>query len=330
MPIKLAMIGLSHPHAHGNAKATAMVDEVSLAGVWDSDRQLAWRRCGEWAEFQPGLQMLNSLEDALADDDVQGVIVDGEVEDNLRLAWSALERGKHVLLEKPPGANPGEFARLHELARERGLLIQMGYIMRYNPGFELTRSMVQAGALGEVFSVRGRISWDVGSYAAQMPRTANLPGGMLFEMGSHYVDMIIALLGAPSSCHAHLACHHDSTGRYTDNTLGFLSYETAFATIESAGMESGATQNRSFEVYGPSGTVIIQPLEPPEVVLHLDEAWGDFRAGWQSARIDTVPRHVRDLQEFAACICGEKTPDYSPQHDLLVHDTLLRLCGAGG
>ena len=327
MSVGLAMIGLSHSHSRGNARAAAMVDDVSLLGVWDVDRDLADRRCREWADFQHDLETFASAETALARDDIQGVIVDGAVHENLWLARLALEQGKHVLLEKPAGLDLGEFQRVHELARRRGLLVQMGYIMRYNAGFQLIQRLLASGALGEVFSIRGRISWERASYDALMPEAGARPGGMLLELGCHYLDMIIMLLGRPANYHAHLSCHHDADDRYTDNTVGFLEYERAFAFIESAAMESGALQNRAFEVYGTTGTVVLQPLEPPEVVLHLDEPWEEFRRGWQSARIETSPRHVADLREFAACIQGQKAPDSSPEHDLLVQETLLGMCG---
>lgn len=330
MPVALAMFGLSHSHSHGNAKAAAKVNEVSLVGVYDPDERFAWRRCAEWAEFQPALDIFGSADEALSRQDVEGVIVDGRVQENLGLARLALERGKHVLLEKPAGLEMNEFKDLHALAREQDMLIQMGYIMRYNAGFELIQRLAQAGALGHVFSVRGRISWEAASYDKLMPETGLMPGGMLFELGCHYLDMIVALLGKPTEWRAHLGSHHDPAARYTDNALGFLRYDSAFATIESSGMESGAMQNRSFEVYGTRGTVIIQPLEPPEVVLHLDEPWAEYRAGWQSPRVESLPRHTRDLEEFAACIRKEKEPDYSPEHDLLVQEVLLGMCGVKG
>ncbi len=329
MPVKLIMVGLTHSHSHGNARAAAMVDDVSLVGVYDADAELARRRCAEWAEFQPDLHLFASQQEALTAPDVQGVIVDGRVAENVALATLAVEHGKHVLLEKPAGLDREGLRRLQQQAAAAGRHVQLGYIMRYNAGFELAKRLYRAGALGDVFSVRGRISWEGASYDVLMPETGVLPGGVLFELGCHYVDMIAVLLGRPTSWHAHLACHHDRAQRYTDNAIGILEYPGAIATIESAAMESGALQNRSFEVYGTQGTVIIQPLEPPEVVLHLEAPWREYRAGWQSGQIVTSPRHVGDLQEFAACIEGRKQPTYPPEHDLMVQEVLLGMCADG-
>ncbi len=202
----------------------------------------------------------------------------------------------------------------------------MGYIMRYNPGFELIQRLKASGTLGDVFSVRGRISWERASYDGHMPEIGVLAGGMLYELGCHLLDLIVALLGKPDRAHGYFGRHKDPGRRYTDNVVACLEYANAFATIDSTAMEIGALQNRCFEVYGTRGTVIIQPLEPPEVVVNLEEPSGEFRAGWQSARIQKLPRHVRDLEEFAACIRGEKSPNYSLEHDLAVHETLLDMC----
>lgn len=307
-----------------------MVPDVDLVGVWDPDSQLAWRRASEWSEFHPDLMIFSSRDELLECAEVEAVIVDGQTRENPELARAAVNAGKHVLLEKPAGLEMSPFKRLHDAAQQAGLLVQMGYIMRYNPGFEVVRRLHGAGALGSIFSVRGRISWERASYAEQMPGIGVLPGGMLFELGCHYLDLIMILLGEPISARAYFGKHHDPSHRYTDNALACLEFGGALATIESAAMESGALQNRSFEVYGSQGTAIIQPLEPPEVLVHLDEPWGEFRAGWQTAEIDRPPRHVRDLAEFAACIRGEKTPDYSREHDLAVHRVLLEMCRADG
>lgn len=328
MPVRLIMIGLSHSHSHGNARAAAMVDEVELVGLWDSDGQLAQRRQREWADFHSDLTLFGSLEQALHAPGVDGVIIDGQVPENTALAAAAVEHGRHVLLEKPAGLALEPFVELHRLATERDLRIQMGYIMRYNAGFELVRRLLDAEALGEIVSVRGRISWERASYGQHMPQVGALPGGMLFELGCHYLDLILALLGRPRNATAFFGRHHDPSRRYTDNALAVLEYDRALATIETCAMESGALQNRSFEVYGTTGTVVIQPLEPPEAMLHLDQPWEQFRQGWQSAPISAVPRHIRDLREFADCIRGRKEPDFPPGHDLAVQETLLELCAA--
>lgn len=326
MPVRLVMLGLSHSHSHGNARAAAMVDQVQLVGIWDTDSQLARRRRTEWADYHRNLTIFDSLEQALSADHVDGVIVDGQVPENLSLALAAVERRKHVLLEKPAGLALEPFVELHHMATERNLRVQMGYIMRYNAGFELVRHLCDAGALGDIVSVRGRISWERAGYDHHMPQIGRLPGGMLLELGCHYLDLILTLLGRPKAATGFFGRHYDSARRYTDNALAVLEYDRAFATIETCAMESGALQNRSFEVYGTTGTVVIQPLEPPEVMLHLDAPWEQYRQGWQSAPINPVPRHVRDLREFADCIRGRKEPDFAPGHDLAVQETLLEMC----
>jgi len=325
-PARLAMIGLSHSHSQGNAKAAAMVDEVELAGVWDEEAQLTRHRCSEWQEMLPDLVAYDSLQQALSDPTIEGVIVDGRVSQNLSLARAAVSHGKHVLLEKPAGTNLAELSDLHDRAREAQVLLQMGYIMRYNGGFELARDLVARGALGELVFVRGRISWSPASYDGLMPEVGMLPGGILFELGCHHLDMIMLLLGEPQAAHAHFGSHHDPLKRYTDSALAYLEFDRCFATIESCAMESGSLQNRCFEVYGTGGAVIVQPLEPPEAVLHLEEPFGDYGAGWQSTRIQRPARHVKDLREFAACIRGAKEPNCSMAHDFAVQKVLLHMC----
>ncbi|MBV7337005.1 hypothetical protein KFU94_54010 [Chloroflexi bacterium TSY] len=89
---------------------------------------------------------------------------------------------------------------------------------------------------------------------------------------------------------------------------------------------------RRFEVYGTKGSaMLIEPFEPgSNIRLCLDEKRGDFAAGDQLVPIDVRSRqelYDRALVSFLAIIQGQKAPDRTPEHDLLVQETLLRATG---
>ena len=80
----------------------------------------------------------------------------------------------------------------------------------------------------------------------------------------------------------------------------------------------------------------------PELVYHQDRLLyplkrtrpkGDPDPGWQRISWDEAldltasTLQIADLREFAACVGGKKQPDFSPEHDLAVQETLLRACG---
>jgi hypothetical protein len=62
---------------------------------------------------------------------------------------------RHFHLEKPLASSLAEMRAVVALAGEKKLLLQTGFMWRYNPGFEAIIEAVRKGWLGEVFLVRG-------------------------------------------------------------------------------------------------------------------------------------------------------------------------------
>jgi hypothetical protein len=71
----------------------------------------------------------------------------------------------------------------------------------------------------------------------------------------------------------------------------------------------------------------IQPLESGKFILNLDKARDDYRKGSQVVELKGGRSYVPEFVDLARAIRGEKKLDWSYEHDLTVHHTLLRICG---
>jgi predicted dehydrogenase len=323
-PIRAGILGTGHGHAAGKLKVLQQSPEWELAGVCEPDPQWKARRQGEadWA----GVRWVTEAE-LLDDPSVRMVAVESEVPQLLPLAQKAVAAGKHLHLDKPAGTDLPTFRRLLDEAASRSLIIQMGYMFRYNPGFDLIRRAVGEGWLGTVYSLRGGISTDLRPEARK--RLAFHPGGMMLELGCHLIDMLVLLMGRPGWVTPFLRHDGPETNGLADNTLAVMEYDGALALIESAAMEAQPFPRRRFEVIGTEGTILLQPLEPPAVRLCLREPRGGFQAGWQTVEVENPPRYDRDLEELARSIREEQAFPYSYEHDYTVQETVLRACGRG-
>ena len=103
---------------------------------------------------------------------------------------------------------PG-FQSLIAKARDRGLLVQMGYMFRYQPGFQQVSAWARAGLLGEITSVRAHMSTNIPLRAE--PPSANIntregisrhQGGIFYDLGGHMLDQVVWLLGRPTRASA--------------------------------------------------------------------------------------------------------------------------------
>ena len=84
-----------------------------------------------------------------------------------------------------------------------------------------------------------------------------------------------------------------------------LNIRDALAILESASLEVDSGKSRRLEVYGTRGSAILEPLEPPELRLCLDEDRDEYVKGWQTVPVEPRPRYVESLRAFVADIQGE-------------------------
>lgn len=320
--IRCGILGTGHAHASGKLRVIQRSDDWELVGVCEPDPTRRARREGDvaWGEVR-----WMEEDDLLGDPTVRMIAVESKVQELLVLGRKAIDAGKHIHLDKPAGTSLTTFRALLEEAERRQLIVQMGYMFRYNPGFDLMRRALDEGWLGEIHYLHGSINSDLSPENRQ--RLTFHPGGMVLELACHLIDMLVLLMGRPEKVTPFL--RHD--GAYddglADNTVAIMEYERAIAVIESAAMEMGASQRRHFEVCGGGGSIVLQPLEPPALRLYLREPHGGYPAGWGAIEVPDVPRYERDLEELARCIRGDRKFPYRYEHDYIVQETVLRASG---
>jgi predicted dehydrogenase len=125
--IRVGVIGVGHIGKE-HVRIYSSLQGVILAGVYDASRAQ-----GERVASRFRTRLFNSLEEMWQE--VDAVSVASTTPTHYPLGRAALERGKHVLIEKPITDNPEHARMLVELAAERGLILQVGHVERYNPAF---------------------------------------------------------------------------------------------------------------------------------------------------------------------------------------------------
>jgi predicted dehydrogenase len=320
-PIKIGQIGVGHAHASKLSAYRASPD-YEVVGIVEPDPEL--RKQAEGAAPYRGLRWMER-DQLLATPGLRAVLVETRVRDLLDQAEVCIAAGKHVHIDKPAGESLPQFRRLLHQADERKLLVQMGYMYRYNPAVVLLRQFLRDGWLGEVFEIHTVMSKVVDP--AGRRRLAEYRGGLMFELGCHILDLVIGVLGRPQEIHA--VNRHSSTleDSLVDNMLAVLTYPRAVATVKSSALEVEGGSRRHFVVCGTEGTFHIQPLDNPSVVVSLSRDRGPYRKGTQDVKFPKYTRFVDDAADMARILRGEKATDFPYTHDLVVQETLLRACG---
>jgi len=247
------------------------------------------------------------------------------VRDLLDNAEACVTAGKHVGIDKPAGESLPQFRRILESATRQKLLVQLGYMYRYNPAVVLLREFLKQGWLGEVFEVHAVMSKVVD--AESRKELAPYKGGIMFELGCHVLDLVVGVLGKPNEVVGHAQHVSKIDDKLADNTLAILTYPRALATVSSSALEVDGFERRHLVVCGTEGTFHIQPLDSPSVRVALSAARGEYKKGYQDVKFPKYERYVADAADMARIIRGEKASDFSTDHDLAVQESLLKACG---
>lgn len=322
--IKVGQIGTGHGHAAGKMSTMRkLADLFEVVGIVEPDP--ARRARVEKSAAYAGLPWLSEAE-LLSTPGLKAVAIETEVRDLLPTAARCVSAGLNLHLDKPAGESLQDFRALLDAAHERKVLVQMGYMFRYNPAFRFLYKAVRDGWLGNVFEIHAVMSKQVG--AAERKALAEYPGGSMFELGCHLIDSLTTLMGRPDRITPYGRVTHPDRDPLVDNQLAVFEYPAATATIRSSILEPFGSERRHFTVCGDEGTIEIAPLEPPKLRMALLKPREGFKRGWQDVSLPkSAGRYDEEFRVLARMIHGEREPEWTAAHDLLVQESVLAASG---
>jgi predicted dehydrogenase len=320
-PVRVAMVGTGHSHSAGKFEAARRaMDLFEIAGVAEPDADRA-KRLGAQSAFDMVPRL--TLEQICDDGTISAVLVGSDVREQGLLALRLAKAGKHLHVEKPGGPSHPTFRAIADACRANGNVLQLGYMMRNNPAFEFCAGAVREGWLGTVYEINGVIG--KAADAALRKESAEFAGGTMFELGCHLIDPVVTLLGKPDRIVAFAKRTRPDVDALADNMLAVLEYAKTVATIRSAYVDVEGGSRRQFIVNGDAGSIAIRPLEPPTLTLTLAAARGEFKKGSQIVPLPKMPgRYDAQLADFARIVRGESKQAFPIDHEVAVHETLLR------
>jgi predicted dehydrogenase len=197
---------------------------------------------------------------AIADPQVEAVIVASINSTLADISAAAIRAGKHVLVEKPAGISVAQIDHLIAVAQKHRVCVQVGFNHRYHPAFIKAREIFESGAMGELMFIRARYGHGgrVG-YEKEWRADPKLSGGgELIDQGIHLIDLASWFLGEFKKVEGHTATYFWNMP-VDDNA--FLSLQTAAG--QTAWLHASCTEWKnlfSFEIYGRRAKLHIEGL----------------------------------------------------------------------
>ncbi|NDZ94198.1 Gfo/Idh/MocA family oxidoreductase [Streptomyces sp. SID6673] len=241
--MRLGLVGYGAGGRLFHAPYIRAVPEIELLGVVTRNPE----RRGEVATDLPGVAVFDSLGDLL-DADVDAVTITTPPDTRRALVLEAVDRGVHVIADKPFAPDAAGGRELAAAADSAGVLLSVFHNRRWDTDLR-TLSGVLAG-LGTVWRCESRFDLnEPGSL------DAGPSGGLLRDLGAHLVDQMLWLFGPVETVSAHLDWVDQHRGR-TD--CGFSVSMThasgVFSTVSASKINHVAA--RQWRVYGAEGSYV--------------------------------------------------------------------------
>jgi len=250
-------------------------------------------------------------------DHVDAVIVASSNASHHAIALAALQRGLHVLCEKPLGLNGAEADELAEAAARSGAITMTPFTYRFMPVFTELRNRIDTGWVGTPYHMAARYYTGYAREAGYSWRfdRAEAGSGVLGDLGTHWIDLALHLMGPIT----HIGAVTNTSIRRAPRPDGAAYEQTEDVAMMTARFDNGAIgqlivtamawegtpfgQTHHVEVHGSGGTLYayndwdtVQEVRglrsgevgPARVLERTPELWAGLRT-------DTVHNTYRDV-----------------------------------
>ena len=156
------------------------------------------RAAGATEEYKCGKALTNYME-VLDDPEVVAVSICTPNDTHAEIAIAAMQKGKHVLCEKPAARTYEEALKMQKAQNETGKILNIGVVNRFNDGVNLIKKYVDDGRLGDIYRVyvSFRAFRSIPGLGGAFTTKAIAGGGALIDWGVHYLDIVMYCLGDP-------------------------------------------------------------------------------------------------------------------------------------
>ena len=335
--IKIAQIGTGHDHAFSPIptfkKLSDIFEFVGYCTVPEDEYNIPQfgNQAHKWA-IGDAKQL--TLDEILNYPDLDAVCIETEDRALTKYAIMAAEKGLHIQMDKPGGIDDAEFDRLIDIVEKKKLVFHMAYMYRYNPAVIKLKEDIKAGKLGDIIATEGEM--DCRHALPKRNWLKAYPGGMLYFLGCHMVDLVYSIMGDPEEI-IPLSCSSGLEGTDAkDFGMAVFKYKNGVSVAKSTAVEDGGYERRHLLVVGTKGTVELRPIETGAESTEIFNAQKTtvrenfseaFTSKAECYETEVFGRFDGMFRAFADYINGVRSNPFTYEYERKLHKVLLKACG---
>ncbi|MEP6948502.1 MAG: Gfo/Idh/MocA family oxidoreductase [Ginsengibacter sp.] len=292
----------------------------------------AWERSKNLAEKKyPGVKTYRLLDDMLADDSVELVIVNTPNLTHYEYTKKALQAGKHVIVEKPFTVTVDEGEELMALAKKQNKKLSVYQNRRYDSDFKILKKVVRENWLGEIVEAEMHFDRFKDELSPKVHKEIPGPGnGILYDLGSHLIDQALQLFGVPGKIFADIEILRPIS-RVEDYFEVLFYYEKLRVRVKGSLAVREALPG--YALHGVKGSFIKQRTDVQETMLQAGVVPGKSDWGIEPASemgLLHTKRNGEIIREFLPSAQGNYGEYYDGIYQAIRHDKPLPVTAEQG
>lgn len=200
--VKVGIIGCGKIAQRRHVPEYASNIHAEIIGYFDAKKEAAKALAEQY-----GGKVYNSIEELLADPEIDAVSVCTSNNTHAEVSIQAMRAGKHVLCEKPMARTVEECEKMLRVAKEMHCFLMIGQNQRFNTGHARAKELIEQGIIGKPLSFKtsfchgGPERWLAGTDSDELPKDIwffdkKIAGlGVMADLGIHKIDLMQYLLG---------------------------------------------------------------------------------------------------------------------------------------
>ena len=142
----------------------------------------------QYAPDQTGVATYDHLEDVLDDPSIQAIYLPLANHEHAAWALRAIERGKHVLCEKPMALTVADIDAIEAAARQHQVTVMEGFMYRFHPQHQRVRELLDSGLIGDIRFVRSSFSFMMRpARRYRLAHDVSQGGGAMWDIGCYAI-----------------------------------------------------------------------------------------------------------------------------------------------
>jgi len=299
--LKIGVLGVGHL-GKIHLKCIKEIAEFELVGFYDTDEKALTE-----VEKETGVKGYSNIDELIEAVDVVDIVT--PTVSHFTCASSALQKHKHVFIEKPIVTTPEEARKLIELASDKHVKVQVGHVERFNPAFIAVKDELKDPMFIECHRL-----------ALFNPRGTDVP--VVLDLMIHDIDIILNAVGSkvknvvangvnvvsdtPDIANARLEFENGAVANLTSSRISLKNMRKtrffqrdAYITVDFLEKVSEVVRMEELET---------EPEDPMAMIIDLGEGKKKRRIYFDKPEVTPINAIVEELSSFKNSILNDTTP----------------------